>query len=319
MPDHTFSPADLGSADLTALAPDARRQVDDTVATQGRVLLRGFEVGDTDAFAGAVRSLGGEGLAYSERSSPRKQLGDGVYTSTEYTKDEEIFFHNENSYQDAWPKRLFFFCQQPSETGGATPLADVRQLTQSIDPAVVEEFRTRGWRHLRSFHPNFGLSWQEVFRTDDRAAVGAYCDAHGIRCVWSPTGELHTEATRSAVHRHPDTGEELWFNHVAFFHWSTLPARVSGPLLELFGREGLPNDTVFGDGGEIPEDVVAHLRNQYRAAASRFDYQTGDVLLIDNMHTAHAREPFTGDRRIAVAMTGLHEARDGASTGAVPA
>ncbi len=317
--DFTLSPLVLGADDLTALSPDARRMVESALTAHGRVLLRGFAVGDTSAFSAAVRALGGDSLAYSERSSPRKQLDKGVYTSTEYTREEEIFFHNENSYQDAWPRWLFFFCQQPPETGGATPLADVRRVTQSIDPAVVEEFRSRGWRHVRNFHPSFGLPWQEVFGTDDRAAVEAYCHAHSIRCAWSPIGELRTEADRSAMHRHPDTGEELWFNHVAFFHWSTLPERVSSVLLELFGRDNLPNDTTFGDGGEIPEGIVAHLRDQYREAASRFDYETGDVLMIDNMHIAHAREPFTGDRSIAVAMTGLHKAQTGAGAGTVPA
>jgi Taurine catabolism dioxygenase TauD, TfdA family len=52
----------------------------------------------------------------------------------------------------------------------------------------------------------------------------------------------------------------------------------------------------------IADDVVEHLRSCYRAATTRFDYQEHDVLIIDNMLTAYGREPFTGPRKIAVAM-----------------
>jgi alpha-ketoglutarate-dependent taurine dioxygenase len=33
-----------------------------------------------------------------------------------------------------------------------------------------------------------------------------------------------------------------------------------------------------------------------------FDWQQGDVLLQDNMSVAHAREPFSGERVVAVGM-----------------
>jgi alpha-ketoglutarate-dependent taurine dioxygenase len=32
-------------------------------------------------------------------------------------------------------------------------------------------------------------------------------------------------------------------------------------------------------------------------------WQTGDILILDNMLTAHGRMPFSGARRIALAMT----------------
>jgi alpha-ketoglutarate-dependent taurine dioxygenase len=74
----------------------------------------------------------------------------------------------------------------------------------------------------------------------------------------------------------------------------------------MFGAEGLPANTYYGDGGEIPADVMDHLRAAYRAASVRFDYQRDDVLVVDNMTAAHGREPFTGPRKIAVAMAEAH-------------
>jgi alpha-ketoglutarate-dependent taurine dioxygenase len=39
-----------------------------------------------------------------------------------------------------------------------------------------------------------------------------------------------------------------------------------------------------------------------------FPWQKGDIISLDNMRTAHARMPFKGERRIAVAMAGMTSA-----------
>jgi len=40
----------------------------------------------------------------------------------------------------------------------------------------------------------------------------------------------------------------------------------------------------------------------YRQSAVNFPWQEGDILMPDNMLTAHGRNPFTGQRKIVVAM-----------------
>jgi alpha-ketoglutarate-dependent taurine dioxygenase len=274
-----------------------------TLRTEGAVLLRGFTVGGADGFDAAVQALTGRPpLTYAERSSPRSVIKGQIYTSTDYPADEEIFLHNENSYQAVWPRTLGFYCIQPPTTLGATPLADIRAVYAAIDPAVREEFARRRWMVVRNLHPDFGTPWQRIFNTEDRSAVEEYCARSGIRTEWLPSGGLRTRAARDAVHVHPETGADVWFNHATFFNITTLGPDVRTGLLELFGEDGLPTHTYYGDGGAIPEDVLDHLRSCYRAATVRFDWQREDLLFIDNMLKAHAREPFTGPRKIAVAM-----------------
>jgi alpha-ketoglutarate-dependent taurine dioxygenase len=274
-----------------------------TLRTEGAVLLRGFTVGGADGFDAAVQALTGRPpLTYAERSSPRSVIKGQIYTSTDYPADEEIFLHNENSYQAVWPRTLGFYCIQPPATLGATPLADIRAVYAAIDPAVREEFARRRWMVVRNLHPDFGTPWQRIFNTEDRSAVEDYCARSGIRAEWLPSGGLRTRAVRDAVHVHPETGADVWFNHATFFNITTLGPDVRAGLLELFGEDGLPTHTYYGDGGAIPEDVLDHLRSCYRAATVRFDWRREDLLFIDNMLKAHAREPFTGPRKIAVAM-----------------
>jgi alpha-ketoglutarate-dependent taurine dioxygenase len=273
---------------------------------QGALLLRGFEVGGVDGFDAVVRALSGAPLTYAERSSPRSTIKGQVYTSTDYPPNEEIFLHNENSYQQSWPLTLYFHCMQPPTTQGATPLADVRKVYRAIDPAVREEFARRKWMVVRNFHGSFGISWKHVFNTDVPAEVEEYCRSHGIGYEWLTGGGLRTRAVREPVHLHPVTGEPVWFNHATFFHVSTLAADIREGLLSIFAEADLPSNTYFGDGGRIPDDVMQHLRDCYRAASVRFDWQLDDILVVDNMTAAHGREPFTGPRKIAVAMAELY-------------
>ena len=282
-----------------------RNQIMDRLHDSGAVLLRGFDAGGLDGFAAAVRALSGEPLAYTERSSPRTSVQGHIYTSTNYPPTEEIFFHNESSYRTSWPMTLFFHCVQPPRERGATPLSDVRQVLKAIDPSVREEFGRRGWMLVRNFNAEFGLPWQEVFGTQDRDEVTRYCHANAIDADWKANGWLRTASVRNAIYRHPETKDEVWFNHAAFFHLSTLPLDAQEGLRELFAEEDLPSNTYFGDGEPIPDDVMEHIRACYRAAAVRFDYREGDVLIIDNMLTAHGRETFSPPRQIVVAMTEL--------------
>lgn len=283
---------------IAAQGDELRRSLVD----HGAVLFRGFDVGGVDGFEATVRALSGEPLAYTERSSPRHTIKGHVYTSTDYPPEEEIFLHNENSYQASWPLTLYFHCLAPPTTGGATPLADVRRVYERIDPAVRDELVRRRWMLVRNFYDDFGTSWQHVFNTDDRDDVADHASRNGIELEWRPDG-LQARSVRDVVHRRPGTAVPVWFNHVSFFHASTLAGELREGLVEMFGEGGLPANTYYGDGAPIDDEVVEHLRGAYRAVTVRFDYCVDDVLVVDNMTVAHGREPFTGPRRVAVAMT----------------
>jgi alpha-ketoglutarate-dependent taurine dioxygenase len=280
-----------------------RPKIRELLTAHGAVLFRGIGEGGVEALDTAVRALSGEPLHYTERSSPRTTIKGRVYTSTEYPAGEEIFLHNECSYQLSWPNLVYFTCLAEPTSQGATPLADIRQVYRNIDPSVREEFRRRGWMYVRNFgDEEMGGTWQYFYDTEDRAEVERYCASQGIDVEWVGENGLRTRAVRKAIHTHPVTGEEVWFNHATFFHVTTLPAEYRDGLLEMYAEEDLPSTTYYGDGGRIPEDVLDHLRAAYRSASTRFDWQRGDLLVLDNMLAAHGREPFTGPRKIAISM-----------------
>ena len=68
------------------------------------------------------------------------------------------------------------------------------------------------------------------------------------------------------------------------------------------GADGLPFNTLYGNGDPIGEDIVELLNEVYDANTSREPWQAGDLLLVDNVRTAHSREAFEGPREVLVGM-----------------
>ena len=289
-------------ADFTAWLERSREFVERELLAHGALLFRGFPVASVADFEKVTRAASAHLLEYSERSSPRSQLGDKVYTSTDYPASQKIFPHNEHSYAITYPLHLFFGCIQPATRGGETPLIDIRKVTNRISERTRDRFRQRGWMWARHFGGGMGLPWQTTFQTKDKAAVEEYCRRAKISPEWVDGDRLRTRQVRPVFGTHPRTGETLWFNHLTFFHISTLDKALRDVLSAQLAEQDLPNNTYYGDGAPIESEVMDELRAAYEAETVTFQWRRGDVLLIDNMLTAHARSSYAGPRRVLVAM-----------------
>ena len=303
-----LEPADAGPAvvtpsidgvDLAAWLADERAQARTWLHEYGAVLFRGFDhAAAPEAFQTLRAAAIPEPMAYRDRSSPRTEVAEAIYTSTDYPPAYEIAMHSELSYSQAWPQRLAFFCVRPAADGGATPLASTRLVLSALRPETRARFASSGVRYTRRLDPRLGLSWQQVYGTTDRAEVEAHCREAGIEFQWTGKDALTIHWQRPAVCRHPETGEEVWFNHALFFNSASLDADVSRAL----SAEAAPFETCYGDGAPIPPGTLAEIATAYRSATSEFAWRAGDLLLVDNLLMAHGRRPYRGERLILVAM-----------------
>jgi alpha-ketoglutarate-dependent taurine dioxygenase len=293
------SPLEEGASLVGAGLPSA---VARELKVTGGVLLRGFRVEDTPGFRSFAASFGHPLLSYDFASTPRSALGPGVYTSTEYPPHQRIPLHNEQSYATSWPMKIWFYCAVAARTGGETPIADSRQVYGRIPPKLLREFTSRRLMYVRNYGTGFDLPWSEVFGTTDPRAVEAYCRARDIACEWLEAGQLRTRQVCQAVAAHPTTGELVWFNQAHLFHVSSLEEDVREALLGALAEEDLPRNVYYGDGGPIDPGALDEIRHLLDDVAVCFPWQAGDVLVLDNMLTAHGRAPFRGERQVAVAM-----------------
>ena len=100
--------------------------------------------------------------------------------------------------------------------------------------------------------------------------------------------------------RHPVTGRRCWFNQIAFLNEWTLDPEVREYLVDVYGADGLPFNTRFGNGDPIGEDVVELLNEVYEANTAARAVAGGDLMLVDNIRTAHSREAYGGPRTVLV-------------------
>ncbi|MFL6468687.1 MAG: TauD/TfdA family dioxygenase [Pyrinomonadaceae bacterium] len=263
----------------------------------GAVVLSDFGVSRIDQFKEIVEDFStADLLKYAGGASPRSALADGVYTSTEYPPEMPLALHNELSYAAAYPRTLFFFCEMEPHIGGETTLGDSRRILSAIDPEIADLFRSKGVLYVRNLvsDKTSQYSWQAAFETDDREMAEEVCRRQGSHFEWTVGGGLRVSFIGPATMIHPETGEEVWFNQADGFHSGELqnPGRAERPRLEAY----------FGDASEIPKKALEHIRTVIRRETIPHRWKQGDILIIDNILNAHGRMPFSGPRKIALAM-----------------
>lgn len=293
---------DIQGMDFAVWAKGNRQYANNKLRVHGALLFRGFNINTVERFEKAVEAVAGKPMEYRERSSPRSQVGAHVYTSTDHPPNQSIFLHNEHSYSMTFPLKLFFCCIEVALDGGETPLADTRKIFSRITPETRRRFIEKRWMFVRNYSERIGLPWQVVFQTTDKSVVEYYCRRSRVECEWVGNNRLRTRQVRPAVAKHPRTGEMVWFNHASFFHITTLEKEIREALLAEYNEEDLPNNTYYGDGSPIEDSVMDELREAYLQEKIIFSWQKGDLVMLDNMATAHGRNPFIGDRKVLFAM-----------------
>lgn len=314
--------ADADLASLCAWLAERRQELDEVLLQCGGVLIRGFgALRDAAAFDQALSALGVRLMDYVGGTSPRKKVVGRILTATEVPGSYSIPLHQEMSYTDSAPARIAFFCEKPAAQGGATTVGDMRRITRALDPEVARRFAGSGGLQLRrnlplpqyvDQRPGVPKPWTEVFNTTDPQEAQAQAVQRGWRAEWQPDESMTLwQEVRPATRRHPHTGDEVWFNQLHIFApaaalaWARRDGRLDmAARLQRAMRES-PHQLdcyVFADGSEISEEDALHIYDVLEREAVPLAWQPGDLLILDNILTAHGRLAFNGERRV---LTGL--------------
>ena len=287
--------------DASRWASEHRDALRAAVVEQGALLVRGLGLRDVAEVSAVFRRLGSL-MTEREAFAARQRYADDLYSSSKWPPSQPMCMHHELSYALEFPSLMLFACLAAPPEGGATPLADAASVLQALPSELLERFERVGWLLIRNYNGEIGASIADAFGSDDRRAVESYCQANAIRFEWQPGGGLRTWQRRSAIVRHPRTGQRCWFNQIAFLNKWTIEAEVREYLVDIYGEDGLPFNTLFGNGDPIGPDIVQLLNEIYEANTTRDRWQSGDLMLVDNIRTAHGRERFKGPREVLVGM-----------------
>jgi alpha-ketoglutarate-dependent taurine dioxygenase len=287
--------------DLVEWTRSNREFIESKLLQYGALLFRNFRfrpLPDFERFAGSLCTE----LFKDNGEHPRDTVNGNVYTPVFYPADRKVWWHNENSFNHSWPLKIWFCCLQPASQGGETPIADSRKVYELIDPAIRETFIEKQVMYVRNYGEGLGLDWQTVFKTSSRTDVEKICRQNLVDFEWKGKDGLKTLSVRPAVVKYPKTGEMCWFTQAQHWHTACLDAATRAALYSLYREEDLPRACYYGDGSTIDNSTMDAILAVYESLEVTFKWQEGDIMMLDNMLTAHARNSFVGERKLLVAM-----------------
>jgi alpha-ketoglutarate-dependent taurine dioxygenase len=261
-------------------------------------------------------------------ASPRSNVTQKTFVSTEAPAPFIIGLHTEFCYQTTRPEMISFFCVEPAAGYGETPLFDLSAIWRALDAPLRERLLKDGLLYRRRFFAekswiNFHKTWRETFATEDKSVVEAFLKGEGMSFQWDERENLSTELRVPAALTDPVTGDPClsitMFNADSIvFNLRHFKERYPFALrkaLEWFVRYEYRDRNAFlqvlhGDGQPFTKAENHQIQRAAWAHAVVFPWRKGDLLLIDNVRFGHARLNVRKPRRLIAAMANAYDVRD---------
>jgi alpha-ketoglutarate-dependent taurine dioxygenase len=296
--------AGIDLAATAAWVAARREELLTAAAKHGAVLFRGFPLTVPEDFDAFVAAFDLPNFPYDESLSNAVRVNKTprVFTANEAPPSVTIFLHHEMAQTPVYPSRLFFFCEQPAEEGGATPLCRSDVLWErlaAVQPAFAQDCETKGLKYSNVMpsenDPTSGMgrSWQSTLRATTREQAEARLASLGYSWQWQEGGNLRaTTPVLPAVRQLPD-GRKTFFNQLiaAFSGWKD-------------ARNDPSKAITFGDGAPLDREAVNTAVQLGEELSFDVPWQRGDVALVDNFVTMHGRRTFRGTRKVLASLIG---------------
>ncbi|HET6881937.1 MAG TPA: TauD/TfdA family dioxygenase [Pirellulales bacterium] len=289
-------------ADAIAWLAERRQEFEEGAAEHGAVLFRGFPLTTAEDFDRFVTAFDWPNFAYDESLSNAVRVNrtPRVFTANEAPPTVTIFLHHEMAQTPIYPSKLFFFCEQPAEEGGATPLcrSDIlwRKLAERC-PSFASDCATKGLRYTNVMpsandaSSGMGRSWQSTLRAETREQAEGRLATLGYEWQWLDDGCLRaTTPVLPAVRDLPD-GRRTFFNQLIAAYCGWKDSR-NDPSKSITYSDGAPLDGAAAvTAAELAEELTFDLA-----------WRRGDVALIDNFVVMHGRRTFRGTRKVLASL-----------------
>lgn len=300
----TFPAMIEGEGSLSDFLAANKRHVDDQLAREGTVLMRGFDIASPEDFHAAVESYGEDGFTY-ERSlsnAVRVNLTPRVFTANEAPPDVEIFLHHEMAQTPIYPGKLFFCCLVAPDERGATPVCRSDILLDRLKsdvPDMIAKFREHGVKYSNTMpaHDDTtsgqGRSWRSTLSTETKEAAEARLRDLGYIWVWNDDGSLRVTTPALPAIRDLGDGSESFFNQLiaAFRGWKD-------------ARNDPAKSVTYGNDDPIDAAQLQIAIDRADEITVDLNWQAGDVALLDNYRVMHGRRPYKGSRRVVASLIG---------------
>ena len=298
-----YAPAQTMGTDASAAWASAHRSsVQTALAQSGAVVFRDFGLASDADFDRFIQAFDWPNFTYAESLSNtvRRNRTERVFTANEAPPEVSIYLHHEMAQTPIYPSRLFFFCEQPAERGGATPICRSDWLLErlaALAPAFVADCAAKGVRYSQTMPADDdlasgqGRSWRSTLSAESKAAAETKLAQLGYAWQWQTDDALSVTTPVLPAVRELADGSRSFFNQLiaAFFGWQD--ARNDG-------RKAI----TLGDGGALDIDAMLTAVALAEELTVDLQWQQGDVALVDNLRVMHGRRPFEGERRVLASL-----------------
>jgi hypothetical protein len=305
-------PQVIQCADTDASLPDTAQWVRKnaprllTEATRdGAMLLRGFPVSTAEDFDTIVAALELPNFPYHKSLSNAVRINrtERVFSANEAPPEVQIFFHHEMAQTPLFPRWIFFSCEIAAEQGGATPLCRSDVLLEKLEmqcPAFVKTCEQKGLRYTNVMpgdndaKSGMGRSWKSTLGVEHQADAENRLRELNYKWEWLANNCLKaTTPALPAVIKLND-GRRVFFNQLiaAFCGWKD-------------SRNDPSKAICHGDGTPLDTDAVKIAIKLSEELAFDLNWQAGDVVIVDNMVTMHARRTFSGTRKVLASLASM--------------
>jgi hypothetical protein len=279
-----------------------RSELQNRLHTHGAILFRGFPLNEIACFDQFITAFKFENFPYEESLSNAVRINytPRVFSANEAPSEVTIHLHHEMAQTPIFPSKLFFFCLQPAEKGGATPLCRSDVLFEQMRehcPGFAENCEEKGLRYtgvmpsVNDANSGMGRSWQRTFQAENREQAEQRMSKLGYDWNWLPDGCLQAITPVLPAVREVSAGRKVFFNQLiaASQGWKD-------------DRNDPSKSVTFGDGSPLDRDAVLLIAKLAEQLTFDLVWQHGDVALIDNFLVMHGRRTFQGERKILASL-----------------
>lgn len=283
-----------------------KAELENILRQSGAILFRGFPLDSAETFDQFSAAFGYPNFTYKESLSNavRVNFTERVFTANEAPKDVEIYLHHEMAQTPISPNKLFFFCKNAADEGGATPLCRSDMLFNALQqkaPSLAHDFEHKHLKYTTQMpqqddpESGQGRSWKSTLSVSSKQQAEQKLKELGYSWEWIDNNGLRATTPVLPAVVTLANGTKVFYNQLiaAYMGWKGV-------------KENPASAITFGDGTLISAQalkLVASLASEFTFDLS---WQDGDVALVDNYMTMHGRRPFTGERKrqvlVALAM-----------------
>ncbi|ONK60682.1 uncharacterized protein A4U43_C08F21420 [Asparagus officinalis] len=286
-------PSKACEGNLIEIVKTEREKLEKMLKEHGAILFRGFDVRSAEDFSSVVEAFGHEEFPY-QGPADRTKLADRVYTTNAVPLDVMISFHHEMAMIKEFPRRIMFFCMQPSPEGGETSIIPSNIIVEKMEealPQVVEKFVEGGIffvLHTKAtYNKNGRVVWQRMLKTTDKIQ-GEKRAKEMLSCN---TVKFNSDGTADFTFGPMNpvrefNGKRVMFNRILGYNTGERDAYVA-----------------FKDGRPIPLEATKVIERIYEDNCVDISWEKGDVLLVDNLTVQHARRPGKHPRIVLVSLS----------------